>query len=51
MPSVKVVNGKQIVVENLDRMQRAARFVTRPFARMWLHHDLVAAILRRELCG
>jgi lipopolysaccharide transport system permease protein len=49
MPSVKVVNGKQIVVENLDRMQRAARFVTRPFARMWLHHDLVAAILRREL--
>ena len=49
MPSVKVVNGKQIVVENLDRMQRAARFVTRPFAQMWLHHDLVAAILRREL--
>lgn len=49
MPSVKVVNGKQIVVENLDRMQRAGRFVTRPFVQMWRHHDLVAAILRREL--
>ncbi len=49
MPSVKVVNGKQIVVENLDRMQRAGRFFTRPFVQMWRHHDLVAAILRREL--
>jgi lipopolysaccharide transport system permease protein len=49
MPTVNVVNGKQIVVENLDRMQRAGRFVTRPFVQMWWHQDLIAAILRREL--
>jgi lipopolysaccharide transport system permease protein len=49
MPSVRVVNGKQIVVENLDPLQRVVRFVTRPFERMIHHHDLIAAILRREL--
>ncbi|MDP2333401.1 MAG: ABC transporter permease [Reyranella sp.] len=49
MPSVRVVNGKQIVVENLDPLQRVFRFITRPFGQMLYHRDLVAAILRREL--
>ena len=49
MPSVKVVNGKQIVVENLDPLQRASRFITRPFEQMVQHQDLIAAILRREI--
>jgi lipopolysaccharide transport system permease protein len=49
MPSVNVVNGKQIVVENLGPLQRANRFVIKPFLQMWHHQDLIAAILRREL--
>jgi lipopolysaccharide transport system permease protein len=49
MPSVKVVNGKQIVVENLGPLQRAFRFMTRPFVQMVQHQDLIAAILRREI--
>ena len=49
MPSVKVVNGKQIVVENLGPLQRASRFISRPFDQMVQHQDLIAAILRREI--
>lgn len=49
MPSVKVVNGKQIVVDNLDPLERVSRFVLRPFEQMIQHQDLIAAILRREL--
>jgi lipopolysaccharide transport system permease protein len=49
MPSVNVVNGKQIVVENVGPLQRAARFVIRPYLQMWHHRDLIAAILRREV--
>ncbi|MDP1837234.1 MAG: ABC transporter permease [Reyranella sp.] len=49
MPSVKVVNGKQIVVDNLDPVERVSRFVLRPFEQMIQHQDLIAAILRREL--
>ncbi len=49
MPSVKVVNGKQIVVESLGPLQRVSRFVLRPFERMVQHQDLIAAILRREI--
>ena len=49
MPSVNVVNGKQIVVEELDSSRRFARFLVKPFAQMWHHRDLVRAILRREL--
>ena len=49
MPSVNVVNGKQIVVETLDPLQRVARFLTKPFLQMWQHQDLIQAILRREL--
>jgi lipopolysaccharide transport system permease protein len=49
MPSVKVVNGKQIVVDNLGPLQRVLRFVLRPFEQMVQHQDLIAAILRREL--
>lgn len=49
MPSVNVVNGKQIVVENLDRSQRVSRFLSKPFLQMWHHQDLIQAILRREL--
>lgn len=49
MPSVNVVNGKQIVVENLDRSQRVYRFLAKPFRQMYHHQDLIQAILRREL--
>ena len=49
MPSVNVVNGKQIVVENLGFGARVVRFVSRPFAQMWHHRDLIQAILRREV--
>ena len=49
MPSVNVVNGKQIVVENLGFGERAIRFFARPFLQMWHHRDLIQAILRREI--
>ena len=49
MPSVNVVNGKQIVVEELDPARRFVRFIVKPFAQTWHHRDLVQAILRREL--
>ena len=49
MPSVKVVNGKQIVVENLGPIERLIGFVMKPFVRMLQHRDLIAAILRREV--
>jgi len=49
MPSVKVVNGKQIVVENLGPIERATSFIAKPFVRMVQHRDLIAAILRREV--
>jgi lipopolysaccharide transport system permease protein len=49
MPSVTVVNGKQIVVENLGPLQRVGRFFSAPFTQMWHHRDLIAAILRREV--
>lgn len=49
MPSVNVVNGKQIVVENLDPLQRVSRFLVKPFLQMRNHQDLIMAILRREL--
>lgn len=49
MPSVNVVNGKQIVVEDLGTAQRLVRFVAKPFVQMWHHQDLIQAILRREV--
>ena len=49
MPSVKVVNGKQIVVENLGPIERLTSFIVKPFVRMSQHRDLIAAILRREV--
>ncbi|MFO1084610.1 MAG: ABC transporter permease [Reyranellaceae bacterium] len=49
MPSVNVVNGKQIVVERLAPMERLTRFLVRPFLQMWYHQDLIQAILRREV--
>ena len=49
MPSVNVVNGKQIVVENLGFGERTIRFFARPFLQMWHHRDLIQAILRREI--
>jgi lipopolysaccharide transport system permease protein len=49
MPSVKVVNGKQIVVENLGPMERLVGFFVKPFAQMIQHQDLIIAILRREV--
>jgi lipopolysaccharide transport system permease protein len=49
MPSVNVVNGKQIVVENLGPGERSVRFFAKPFLQMWHHRDLIQAILRREI--
>jgi lipopolysaccharide transport system permease protein len=49
MPSVNVVNGKQIVVENVGLAARVVRFFTKPFVQMWHHRDLIQAILRREV--
>src|SRR3954447_15000425 len=49
MPSVNVVNGKQIVVENLGFGERSIRFFAKPFLEMWHHRDLIQAILRREV--
>jgi lipopolysaccharide transport system permease protein len=49
MPSVKVVNGKQIVVEHLGPIERLTSFIAKPFVRMMHHRDLIAAILRREV--
>src|SRR5438045_4970470 len=49
MPSVNVVNGKQIVVENLGPGERLLRFFAKPFRQMWHHRDLIQAILRREV--
>jgi lipopolysaccharide transport system permease protein len=49
MPSVNVVNGKQIVVEDVGPGQRAVRFFAKPFVQMWHHQDLIIAILRREM--
>ena len=49
MPSVKVVNGKQIVVEALDPAQRLQRFLAKPFLQMIYNKEIVLAVLRREL--
>jgi len=49
MPSVNVVNGKQIVIENVGLVARAVRFFAKPFFQMWHHRDLIQAILRREV--
>jgi lipopolysaccharide transport system permease protein len=49
MPSVKIVNGKEIVVEALDPSRRLTRFLAKPFLRAWYNQDIVLAILRREL--
>ena len=49
MPSVNVVNGKQIVVADVGPGERILRFLAKPFAQVWHHRDLVRAILRREL--
>lgn len=49
MPSVNVVNGKQIMVENLGPAERTIRFFAKPFLQMWHHRDLIQAILRREV--
>ena len=49
MLSVNVVNGKQIVVENVGPLERVFRFLVSPFSQMWHHQDLIAAILRREV--
>src|SRR5215813_12618680 len=49
MPSVNVVNGKQIVVEAADPGQRLARFLAKPFLQMLNHRELILAVLRREL--
>src|SRR5260370_34089908 len=49
MPSVNVVNGKQIVVADVGLIERAVRFFAKPFRQMWHHRDLIQAILRREV--
>ncbi len=49
MPSVNVVNGKQIVVVDVSLAARVASFFAKPFRQMWHHQDLIQAILRREV--
>ncbi len=49
MPSVNVVNGKQIVVQDLDRLERLRRFLIKPFVQTWHNREIVGAILRREM--
>jgi lipopolysaccharide transport system permease protein len=49
MPSVNVVNGKQIVVVDIGPVERVFRFFAKPFRQMWHHRDLIQAILRREV--
>jgi lipopolysaccharide transport system permease protein len=49
MPSVNVVNGKQIVVMDIGPGERVSRFFAKPFVQMWHHRDLIQAILRREV--
>ena len=51
MPSVKVVNGKQIVVEALDPGQRFQRFLAKPLLQMRYNREIILAILRRELAS
>ena len=51
MPSVKVVNGKQIVVEALDSRARFKRFLAKPLLQMRYNREIVLAILRRELAS
>ena len=51
MPSVKVVNGKQIVVEALDPGQRFRRFLAKPLLQMRYNREIILAILRRELAS
>jgi lipopolysaccharide transport system permease protein len=49
MPSVNVVNGKQIVVVETGPVERLANFLAKPFRQMSQHRDLIQAILRREV--
>jgi lipopolysaccharide transport system permease protein len=49
MPSVNVVNGKQIVVVDVGPIERVVSFFAKPFRQMWHHQDLIQAILRREV--
>jgi lipopolysaccharide transport system permease protein len=49
MPSVNVVNGKQIVVVDVGPVERMVSFFAKPFRQMWHHRDLIQAILRREV--
>lgn len=49
MPSVKIVNGQEIVVEALDPSQRFRRFLLKPFLGVIYNKEIVLAILRREL--
>src|SRR5260370_17938251 len=49
MPSVNVVNGKEIVVADVGLIEPAVRFFAKPFFQMWHHRDLIQAILRREV--
>ena len=49
MPSVNVVNGKQIVIEHRGTVGRLTHFLSAPFLQAWHHRDLIIAILRREI--
>ena len=51
MPSVKVVNGKQIVVEAAEPGVRFRRFLAKPLLQMRYNQEIILAILRRELAS
>lgn len=44
-----IVDGKTVDPKDYNWVERAVRFLLRPFIESWHHRDLIAAILRREL--
>lgn len=48
-PLMHIVDGKQVIVGNYNRLERFVRFLIEPFTAAWHHRDLIVAILRREL--
>jgi len=48
-PVMHILDGKTVEARDYNWLERAIRFLFRPFAEAWHHRDLIAAILRREL--
>lgn len=48
-PIMHIVDGEVVEPGDHNWLERALRFLVRPFADAWHHRDLIAAVLRREL--